>query len=47
MKVGPAEYRKLLGLNQIELAKLFGMSVQSISRKENALQKYTDEEKVF
>lgn len=43
--ITPAGYRKLIGLTQKELADIFEVSVQSISRKENGITPYTDKEK--
>ena len=47
MQASPAGYRRLIGMTQKDLAKLFGVSVQSISRKEKGLSPYTDEEKII
>lgn len=43
--ITPAGYRKLIGMTQKELADIFGVSVQSISRKEKGETPYTDKEK--
>lgn len=42
----PAGFRKLIGLSQKELADIFGISVQSVSRKEKGRTPYTDKEKL-
>jgi len=47
MGINPAGYRKLVGLTQKDLAEKFGVSIQSISRKENGQSSYSDEEKII
>lgn len=47
MNISPAGYRKLIGLTQKDLSEYLRVSVQSISRKENGMSSYTDEQKVI
>lgn len=45
--ISPAGYRKLIGMTQKDLANVFKISVQSVSRKENGISPFTDKEKII
>jgi len=47
MSIRPGGYRKLIDLTQNDLAKAFGISVQSLRRKEKGLTAYSDKEKII
>lgn len=41
-----AGYRKMLGMNQEEMAKEFGISKQAYWKKENGITQFSDKEKL-
>lgn len=47
MIVKPKGYRQLIGMTQVELADKFGISVQSLRKKEKGLIAYNDAEKLI
>lgn len=47
MNIKPDGYRRLVGLTQVELAVVFGISVQALRKKEKGITSYTDKEKLI